>query len=491
MTGGYGTAALTAGVVTALAQAVKLIIQVVSVMVLSRLLTPADFGFMAAAAPCIAFVTLFQSLGFQQAVVQDQSLTREQVNSLFWVSTCAAGASAVLLIAAAPGVAIFYGDAKVGWLAAVAALPLFLGSLASLPLGMLARDLKFASLAANDVASAGAGLATSAAAAVAGLGFWSLMVGTMAAAATSLAMSWASSGWRPGKPDLRTNRKLLSFGANLTGFNVVNFFARNLDNVIIGRAFGPLELGYYDRAYKLFMAPIRNVNGPLGRVMIPVLSKVKDDKPRLRSMYLQANWLLALATVPGIAAIAIAPEETVRILLGEKWLPAAPILGWLALAGFLQPVSNATGWLFISQGKTRHLLRWGLFSSATAIGSFVIGLPWGAAGVAAAYAISGYAIRLPGLAFVVHRIGPVKASDILSIQALFTCSAAASWLACRHFGIAPSRDLSTLALATVLNYALAISLMMSFPISRNSILSLLGHLRNLCRGKLWPDTEPQ
>ena len=92
--------------------------------------------------------------------------------------------------------------------------------------------------------------------------------------------------------------------------------------------------------------------------------------------------------------------------------------GWGSPA-WCSRVSNSTGWVFICQGKTKTMFRWGVYGSATTIAAFIVGLPWGAVGVAAAYAISGYALRIPVLAVLMHRTGPVSAYDFLSAQILF------------------------------------------------------------------------
>ena len=128
----------------------------------------------------------------------------------------------------------------------------------------------------------------------------------------------------------------MSFGANLTGFNLVNFFARNLDNILIGKYSGAVELGFYDRAYKLLLFPIQNIITPLSRVMIPLLSRIQDDKPRFRDLYLQTLWVLAFVTIPGVAALICTSEQVVAILFGAKWQAVAPIFVWLGLAGLVQ-----------------------------------------------------------------------------------------------------------------------------------------------------------
>lgn len=466
-----GRIALRGGVFTAGAQAAKMVIQLLSVVILARLLAPEDFGLVASVGPIVAFVGLFQNLGLQQAVIQRPQIDQAQLNRVFWISALAGLVCTAAAAALSPAVSAFYGDARMTGITLAAALPLLFGSVAALPLALMNRHLQFGQLAINDVLTAMAGLVAAVAAAYAGLGYWSLVIGPAVGAVGTLLGAWWATRWQPGRPDVKVDREILSFGANLTGFNLVNFFSRNLDNILIGKFSGPIELGYYDRAYKLLLFPLQNINQPLSRLMVPLLSRIQDDKPRFRDLYLRTNWLLAAITVPGIAALTIAAEPVVSILFGERWLPVAPIFAWLGIAGLMQPVSSTTGWIFICQGKTRTMFRWGIYSALTTVLSFVVGLNWGAVGVAAAYAISGYVLRLPVLAVLMQRVGPVSSVDFLMVQALLIVAAAVAWVG---YGYLPKTlvaqsNIVAAASAAILSYAVALIFMLVVPQSRRAL----------------------
>lgn len=479
----FGKVALRGSIVTGVSQAVKMGLQLLSVVVLARLLAPEDFGLVAAVGPIVAFVALFQNLGLQQAVVQRLEIGEAELNRMFWIMAAVGLACTAAVVLASPAVAWFYGDRRMQGIAIAAALPLLIGSMSGLPLSLLNRNLQFGRLAIADVASALAGFAAAAAGVWHGLGYWSLLLGSAVSAAVSLGAAWRWSRWRPGRPDFRIDRDIMAFGANLTGFNLVNFFARNLDNVLIGKYSGAIELGYYDRAYKLLLFPIQNIVTPLSRVMIPLLARVQEDKPRFRELYLQTVWPLAFVTVPGVAALVMTSEQVVGILFGDNWLPIAPIFAWLGLAGLVQGVGNTTGWVFICQGRTRTMFRWGVYGSVTTIAAFLVGLPWGAVGLAAAYAISGYVLRVPALAVLMHRTGPVSAWDFLLLQFLYVGSSLAAWAAVAlvpDFFVRPS-DLLTVVLVTALNYGLAALLTLAVPQSRQVAVSVCRKLADAIR----------
>ncbi|MCA1404290.1 lipopolysaccharide biosynthesis protein [Ensifer sp. IC3342] len=471
----FGRLALRGGLVTGGAQAIRMVIQFVSVVVLARLLAPEDFGLVASVSPVVAFVGLFQNLGLQQAVIQRKEIGETELNQVFWISTLVGLICTLVVIALSPAIAVFYGDQRMTAIAIAAALPLLLGSLAALPLALMNRHLKFGQLALNDVYAAVVGLLVTAGAAYLGLGYWSLVIGPAASAAVALMAAWWATRWMPGRPAFAIDRDIISFGANLTGFNLVNFFSRNLDNVLIGKFSGPIQLGYYDRAYKLLLFPLQNITQPLSRVMIPLMSRIQEDKPRFRDIYMRTNWLLAAVTMPGIAALTLAAEPTVSILFGEQWLPVAPIFAWLGIASLMQPVSSTTGWIFICQGETKTMFRWGIYSSLTTVLSFVAGLQWGAIGVAAAYAISGYILRVPVLAWLLQRVGPVSAMDFLYVQGLFLISALAAWICYRLLPevLTGSSDILALASAICLNYGLALVFALALRQPRKVLLETL------------------
>ena len=204
---------------------------------------------------------------------------------------------------------------------------------------------------------------------------------------------------------------MLGFGANLTGFNILNYLVRNVDNVLIARSWGAAPLGLYDRSYRLMMFPIQTINQPLSRLMLPALRRVRDDPVRYRRMFLLAIRTLSLISVPGIMAGAMCSREVVSILLGERWNDAGPIFFWLSLAAVTQPVSNATGWLFMSSDRSRAMMQWGLVSAPITITGFAAGLPWGAAGVATGYFLS-QVICMPLLYAWSTRGTSVRASDL-------------------------------------------------------------------------------
>ncbi len=398
--------------VIAVSQGVQIATQMASVLVLSRLLAPVDFGLMAMCAPVIALLAMLQNFGLVQATVQKKRLTAADVNFLFWVNMTFSVALAVFLLALSPLIAAFYDEPRVGPLIAAMSSTIVISGLGAQHGALLNRRMAFGLLAWLSVAGAVTTLGVAIAWALISPSYWAIFAGTLAGATIATALSWVFSGWLPGLPGRAPDmRGLLGFGAGITGFNLTNFFARNLDNIIIGKVWGSVELGFYDRAYKLLLFPLRQVSNPLSRVMIPALSRMLDEPDRYRHAYLRVLNLSLLLILPGVAWATAMADSLIPFMLGAQWQDSAPIFMALGFAGLVQPLNNPAGWLFISQGRSTEYMIWGFVTAGFAITAFAGGIYWGALGVAIAYAISEYAKTVPLWRYI-SRQGPIRSRDI-------------------------------------------------------------------------------
>ncbi|WFP76502.1 lipopolysaccharide biosynthesis protein [Mesorhizobium sp. WSM4906] len=461
-------------VVTAVAQGVRVATQIVSVIVLSRLLSPQDFGVIAMSAPVLAFIALFQDFGLTQATIQKTGIRHEEVNYLFWINTAVSAILACVLAAAAPLVAAFYGEPRVSGLVAAFGLQIMAYGLGAQHLALLTRRMQFTRLAVIDVISAVIGLVVSIAWTFIDRSYWALFAGTLTGAMLPTLCYWGSSRWRPGLPrKVEGIGQLIHFGAGVTGFNFANFFARNLDNVLIGKYWGEAQLGLYDRAYKLLLFPLSQITNPLSKVMVPALSRLKDEPDRYRSAYLRVMPLILLVALPGVAFATAMSDTLIPFVLGEQWRQSASIFLALGFAGLLQPLNNPAGWLFVSQGRSGDFMRWGVVTAVTSVMAFAVGLPYGALGVAIAYAISEY-LRTPFLWLYIGKTGPLRASHVLHAAAPFVIGGhvalALVWLVKPMLPIQP---IVALVCGTALSYAVTILIALAFGAGREALREAL------------------
>jgi PST family polysaccharide transporter len=337
-------------------------------------------------APIYAFVLLFQDFGFSTAAIQAKTLSREQSSTLFWINVASSVVIAVLLIAIAQLVGRFFGDPRVALVTAASASIILVGGLAIQHSALLNREMKFRELAVIGVASAFTAAIATITFALYLKSYWALFLGNLASVIVQTILTWGLCHWRPGRrASLSDTREMLSFGSHVATFNLVNFLSRNADNLLIGKVWGASQLGLYDQSYRLIMAPLQLINTPLSRVMLPVLSRLRDEPERYRKAYLASFQIILLATAPGAAVAVAASDKVVLVLLGSQWGSASPIFFWLALIAIYQPAASSLGWLFITSGRSKAYAGWGIFFSVATVASFIIGLSGGPVGVARAY----------------------------------------------------------------------------------------------------------
>lgn len=449
-----GHTAARGAVYSGMAQILKILILVASTIAAARILPPADFGVIAMTEPITGFIIIFQNLGLNEALVQARHLTKDHINTMFFYNIAASVGIALVLLLIAPLVGLFYGDVRPEYVTAASAATLLVTGSTLQHTALINRHMRYRALATIDVAVAATTLAFTVGFALWLHSYWSIWLGTFCGTCVNAILVWRIDRWRPNRRVMwRETSNFLKFGANLTGFNLLNYVSRNLDSVLIAKFWGAVSLGLYNRSYKLMLFPIQSINAPLSRVMLPILAKLQDEPERYRRTFTLAIRAIALGSVPGVMAAAMCSQRVVPFLLGHQWANASPIFFWLSLAAITQPVSSATGWLFISTGRTASLFRLTLISTPIMIASFAAGLPWGARGVAEAYFIS-QAVRIPLLYRWSTRHSPVHASDLYAALLPTLAGGALAWLIVR----AVQDHLTTLPLLIV---ALAASYLLS------------------------------
>ncbi|MCE6960735.1 lipopolysaccharide biosynthesis protein [Cereibacter sphaeroides] len=400
-------------VATVASQAALMLTQIGSVVILSRLLSPEDFGLVAMCSPVIALLMMLQEFGLLAATVQKQGLRNEEVNFLFWVNVALSLSLTVLLLLAAPLVAMFYQEPRVAPLIAALSVTIALNGLGAQHGALLIRRMQYVRLGFIQVAGAVSALAAAAIWGWIDPSPWALFGGALVGTLVPTAGMWLGSRWRPGLPRLIEGwRPLMGFGAGITGFNFANFFSMNLDKVVIGRAFGGEALGYYDRAFKLVLMPANSIFNPLARVMVPALSRLQDEPGRYRSAYLRVVGLVLLLILPMMACAAAFADIVIPLAFGGNWEGSVAIFTALGIAGLVQPLNNVAGWLFISQGRSRDFFHSGLIHAAFVAAAVLAGLPFGLIGVVVAVAAAEY-LKVPAIWLLTCRSGPVGIRDML------------------------------------------------------------------------------
>lgn len=467
-----GAHAARGGAVTMVSQGLRFGLLLLTTAVLGRLLTPKDYGLVGMVAIVMGFVALFKDLGLAAATIQREELSQREVSTLFWLNLGFSLGVALLTAAVAPLVAWFFGEPRLTAITMTYAVGFIFGGFAIQHEALLRRRMRFAALAGANLAALIVNAAVTVALAWLGFGYWALVCGQLALGLAYAVCLWSVCGWRPGRPGrLSEVRALLAFGRDLTGFTIVNYFSRNLDNLLIGRVWGAVPLGFYAKAYQLLLLPLDQVNEPVTAVAVPALSRLGDDPERYRRAYLRLLEKVAMATMPLMAFMIASSDWIVRVVLGPQWSATARIFMLLGISGLFQPVANTTGWLLISQGRGRHLAQWGLIGGFISVAAIVAGLPWGPAGVALSYSLARVLVFDPLLYWWVGREGPVHALDFY--RAIVPAAAAAACVLAALFGLRQwalfTSPLAQLAAAALVAGVVAPTVLLAIPAGRRAL----------------------
>ena len=199
---------------------------------------------------------------------------------------------------------------------------------------------------------------------------------------------WIQSKWRPRFIfDWNVAAELSQYGIYLLGFSSLNYWLRNLDNLLVGKFLGAHQLGVYGRAYQVMLLPITNVAAVIGKAMFPALTQIQNDIPRFRRSYISATCAIAFVTFPLMIGIAVLSEPLIFVAFGSKWAEVIPILRVLSLVGLLQSVIHPVGWVFNALGETKAQFKLGILGALPFVIAIGIGIQFGVLGVAYGYAV--------------------------------------------------------------------------------------------------------
>ena len=464
--------------ITLVSQLARAVLQFGSVIVLARLLTPADFGLVAMVTAVIGIADLIRDFGLSSAAIQSKTLTEDEKTNLFWANFAMGTACALLICAAQPLIVAAYGEPRIGPIIfTLAGVFVFSGASTQFRAD-LARNMRFGKISASDVVSQVAGIAVGIVLAARGAGLWAIVGQQLTVPVVTLLMLRAGTTWRPGLWRRGVSlRRFYRFGGGLLGTQAIAYGTKNVDNIALGAVYGAVPLGLYSRAYQLLMMPLNQINAPMTSVALPVLSKVADDQQKFQS-YLARSQLVACYATAGIFAVAAGlAQPLVLVLFGPQWGKVAPIFAVLALGGIFRAVAQIAYWIFLARGRTAAQLKQDLVCRPIMILMILAGLPWGPVGVAVGHSVSFFLYWVATLVYVGRvcdvDVRPLFANSIRSI--LFVCMPAGGLAYVAALLPAPPLVRLVAGLAAAGAYVLAAATVV--PAVRRDMKDVLGFVR--------------
>jgi O-antigen/teichoic acid export membrane protein len=476
---------LRGGAVTASAQILKFFIQTASTMVLARLLTPQDFGLIAMASTVTGFVLIFKDLGLSMATIQRKEITHQQISNLFWINVVISIVLMVVTISISPLVSWFYKDQRLLLVTIIMSSGFIFEGGAVQHQALLRRQMKFKYVMIIEISSLFFGICIAILLSALGLNYWALVYMNIANSLFLMIGSWYFCRWIPGLPSKKSGIKIMvEFGKNLTVFNFVNFFARNLDTILIGKFWGTIPVGFYSKAYSLVMLPIGQITAPMTSVAIPALSKLQNDPVSFQRFYLKALRGIAYVSMPLIASIALLSDSIIELVYGQQWMPASKIFKILALSALIQPICSTVGWIYISSNNTKRMAQWSIRTFPILFFAFLIGVQWGATGVAIGYTAAIWILFYPIFSFACKGT-PIKAVNVFTTIAnpvILTLITSAAIMLIRQI-IPINSALGSVVLSYLAAAALGAVAMVLWRNLRNDISEIISALKNALGSK--------
>ena len=389
-------------------------VQLISTVVLARLLTPSDFGLVAMVTTFSLLLGNFGLNGFTEAIQQRQEINSRLVSNLFWINMGVGGFLTVGLAAAGSLLARFYGDARVAHVAIALSPVIFLSSVSVQHLALLKRAMRFSTVSFNNIVASAVSMLVMIGLGWAGFGYWALVAGALALPLLVAIGAWIQCHWIPGFPRREPGTgAMVRYAFNIYGRFSFNYFARNTDNLLVGWRFGSSALGFYKKAYDLFLLSACQLSAPLTSVAVSALSRLNSDSEQYRRYFLRSLAVMAFVGMGIGADLTLIGKDVILLVLGPAWATAGRIFMFFGPGVGIMLIYNTHGWLHLSIGTAHRWFRWVVVEFAVTASLFLAGLHWGPEGIAAAWTLSFWILTIPAFWYagkpIGFGIGPVVA----------------------------------------------------------------------------------
>lgn len=354
-------------------------------VILARLLVPEDFGTLALLALFLGIANLFVTAGFAAALIQKQDVTHLDESTMFWFNVAAALVMWLVLFALSPLIADFFALPVLQPLTVLVACTIVLSASGAIHSTLLSKRLDFRAKMKVGLISTAVSGGVGVYLAWNNFGVWALAWQAVVSAAISTLLLWAISSWRPLYAFSSDSfRRLFGFGGWLAGAYLLDTIYQKGYTLLIGKFYGTYDLGIYNRADNTQQLPTSILTGVLSRVAFPLFSSVNQDKERLRRGVQLSVRSIALITSPVMIGLSVLAEPFIRVVFGEQWLPAVPILQVLCVLGLLWPLHVINLNVLKAQGHANLFFRLAVIKKIAGIvllvtGSFfgILGIAWG------------------------------------------------------------------------------------------------------------------
>ena len=356
----------------------KIFLTLIVNAILARILSAEDYGIVAVITVFSTFFTTFSDMGFGSAIIQKKDLTDDDVNNIYSFTVYVSIALMLIFVICSFPIASFYENRIYISLGQMLSISLLFNALNMVPNGILNRDKKFISIAVRTVVVYVGSVIITIVLAFVGLRYYALVIQAILTALFTFIWNYATT--RPKfhfRFKMESIKKVLNYSGYQFAFNLVNYFSRNLDNLLTGKFMGNAELGYYNKAYTLMLYPVNNLTGVISPVLHPILSDYQKQVDKIYKKYMKIVRLLACIGLYVAPVCFLGASEIVSILFGKNWGASVICFQFLSIAIIPQMINSSAGSIFQAIGNTKLLFTNSCINTCITIVAIIIGVFWG------------------------------------------------------------------------------------------------------------------
>lgn len=392
---------------TFLSTSIKTILQIVQLIILARFLSAEDFGLVAIVMVVIGFSQLFMDMGISNAIIHKQHITEIQLSSLYWLNIFSGFIISSIVFLMAPMVSSFYNEIAITPLLQLLSLSFLINSMGNQYRILLRKKLKFNVLAKVEILGGIGAFFCAVTLAIQGFGAYSLVYATLVNVIISNTILVAI-GLQLHRPRFVYHHNeitsFFTFGLYQMGQNSIVYFNNQFDVILIGKLLGTEALGIYSLTKQLVMRPTQLINPIITNVTFPIMAKIQDDLPRLKSIYLKIINYLSSINFPIYILMAILASSLVPLILGEKWINTIGIFQILSFYALIRSSTSPAGSLLLSRGRADIGFWWSIGEFSLMPPIIYIGSHWGITGVSFGLLLFQIIMLLPNWYFIVKKM---------------------------------------------------------------------------------------
>ena len=351
-----------------------IIVNLVTTAILARLLVPEDFGIVAIATVIINFFSMLSDMGIGPAVIQNKSLDKNDISNIFSLTLYVGIILTIIFYLSSSLLSDFYNSPKLNNIISFFSLAIFFHCVDIVPNNLLKKDKRFRFIAIRTVLVQILCCVLSVIAAFCGFGIYSLLIQPILSSIALFVIDYREYPIRVlFRISLFSIKKIFAYSSYQFMFSFINYFSRNLDKLVVGRVFGTVELGYYEKSYRLMMLPVGNLSHVITPAIQPVFSEYQNDKEWLFSKSMRLFKLLTMIGFPLSALLYFASEEIVILLFGDQWYGAVPVFRIFSISVGLQIIYSPQGAFFQSANAVKEMFYCGIITAILNVLAVIIG----------------------------------------------------------------------------------------------------------------------